>query len=107
MSDFIRFVLYLAVMVVITYLLRLLPMLFIRRQIKNRFIRSILYYIPYSVLAAMAIPAMFYVTPNIITGIVATAVAIIASLANRSLITVATIAAAVILVMELVVIPLI
>lgn len=107
MNEALRFALYLSVMVVITYLLRLLPMLFIRREIHNRFIKSMLYYIPYSVLAVMAFPAMLYVTPNIITGVVATASAIIASLFKRGLITVASIAAAVILVMELVIIPLI
>ena len=105
MNDALRFALYLAVMVSITYLLRLLPMLFIRRQITNRFIKSMLYYIPYSVLTVMAIPAMFYVTPNLATGIVATVIATIAALSGRSLITVASIATAVILIMELGIIP--
>jgi branched-subunit amino acid transport protein len=37
----------------VTYMVRLLPILFIRRKIKNRFIRSFLYYIPYAVLTVM------------------------------------------------------
>ena len=107
MNDALRFVLYVALMAAITYLLRLIPMLFIRKSIKNRFIRSILYYIPYCVLAAMAIPAMLYVTPNLITGAVALAAAVAAALLTRNLIAVASIAAISILIMELLIIPLI
>lgn len=107
MNENVRFILYLTVMVLITYMTRLLPMLLVRHQIKSRFIKSILYYIPYSVLAVMAFPAMLYVTPNILTGIVTTVVAITLSLFNRRLITVASISAVVILIMELLVIPII
>lgn len=106
-TKILGFILYLFVMALITYLLRLLPMLFIRRRITNRFIKSVLYYIPYSVLAVMTFPAIFYVTGNIITGIVATAVAIIAALFNRSLVTVAALSAGTILIMELLILPLI
>ncbi len=106
MTPTLRFILYLAVMVAVTYLLRLLPMLFIRKPIQNRFIRSVIYYVPYAVLAVMAFPAMLHVTPNVITGVVATAVTLTAAFFKRNLVTVSAIAASAILVMELLVLPL-
>ena len=84
-----KFLVYLIVMAGITYLLRLLPMLFIRRQITNRFIRSFLFYMPYAVLTVMTVPAIFYAAPHTLTSIITTAVAIILALRGRSLIVVA------------------
>lgn len=85
-----KFLIYLAVMVTVTYLLRLLPMLFIRKKIENRFIRSVLYYIPYSVIAVMTVPAIFYVSSNVLTGVVAAITALALSYFGKSLITVAS-----------------
>ena len=48
---------YIAVMALVTYLIRMLPLVIFRKKIENRFIRSFLYYIPYAVLAAMTFPA--------------------------------------------------
>ncbi len=50
--------LYILVMAGTTYLIRVLPMTLIRREIKNRFLRSFLYYIPYVTLAVMTFPAI-------------------------------------------------
>ncbi len=91
--TFDKFLIYLAVMVTVTYILRLLPMLFIRKRIENRFIRSVLYYTPYSVLAVMTVPAIFYVSDNLLTGVVAAVTALALSYFGRSLITVASFAA--------------
>lgn len=96
-----KFAVYLAVMVCVTYLLRLLPMLFIRKKIENRFIRSLLYYIPYSVLAVMTVPAIFYVSDNILSGILATVVAVVLAYFGKSLITVACCSALTVLITEL------
>lgn len=49
----------LGVMAGVTYLVRMLPLVIFRKKIKNQFIQSFLYYIPYAVLAAMTIPAVF------------------------------------------------
>ena len=95
-----KFIIYLAVMAGVTYLVRLLPMLFMRKKIENRFIRSILYYMPYSVLTVMTVPAIFYSAPHIISAIAATAVAVTLAYFKHSLITVAAGAAFVILVFE-------
>ena len=45
--------LYILVMALVTYLIRVLPLVLIRREIKSRFIRSFLYYVPFATLAAM------------------------------------------------------
>ena len=102
MNEFLRFLLYLLVMAGVTYLLRLLPMLLIRKKISNRFIRSLLYYIPYSVLSVMAVPAIFHAPSYIISGVVACVVAVALAYFRRSLITVAAGAAAAALVCELI-----
>ena len=48
--------LYIAVVALVTYLIRVLPLTLIRREIKNPFLRSFLYYVPYVTLAAMTFP---------------------------------------------------
>ena len=56
---------YIAVMALVTYLIRMLPLVIFRKKIENRFIRSFLYYIPYAVLAAMTFPAVFSSTGSV------------------------------------------
>ena len=97
-----RFILCLIIMAGVTYLLRLLPMLFVRKKIENRFIRSFLYYVPYSVLSVMAIPGIFYSTGHIASGIGAAVAAITLAYFRRSLITVAAGAASSALIIELI-----
>ena len=84
-------VLYALVMASVTYLIRMLPLTFFKRKIKSRFLLSFFYYIPYTVLATMTFPAIFFSlgTDLIIVAVVGAIVAIIASLFNRSLTTVA------------------
>ena len=48
-----------AVMAGLTYILRAVPFALIRRKIRSRFVRSFLYYVPYAVLTAMTVPAIF------------------------------------------------
>lgn len=43
--------LYIAVMAIVTYLIRMLPLTLIKKEIKNPFIRSFLYYVPYVTLS--------------------------------------------------------
>ena len=86
-------ILYIAVMAGVTYLVRMIPFTLFRRQIKSRYIRSVLYYLPYAVLSAMTIPAIFYSTGNFITAAVGTAVAVILAFFRMPLIVVALAAA--------------
>ena len=87
-------VIYIAVMAGVTYLIRMIPFTFFRKKIKSRFFRSFLYYIPYAVLSAMTLPAIFYSTGNIGTAVVGTVVAVILAFFNTPLIAVALAAAA-------------
>lgn len=80
---------YIFVMAGVTYLIRMIPFTFFGKKIKSQFFRSFLHYIPYAVLSAMTIPAIFYSTGNIYTAIVGTAVAVILAFLEKPLIVVA------------------
>ena len=84
------FYIYLAIMFIVTYLIRVLPLLLINKQIENKFIRSFLAYIPYTVLGAMTFPAIFHaVGENPICGVVAAVAGVVLALCKRGLCTVA------------------
>ena len=63
-----KYLIYLIVTAGTTYLVRMLPLVLMKGKITNRFLLSFLHYIPYSVLAAMTLPAALYATGNIISG---------------------------------------
>ena len=84
---------YILVMAVVTYLIRMLPFTLIRGRVKSRFLRSLLYYIPYAVLAAMTFPSIFYATGNTLTAAAGTAVALVLAYFRMPLIVVALAAA--------------
>ncbi|MBQ9032376.1 MAG: AzlD domain-containing protein [Parasporobacterium sp.] len=67
--------LYIAIMSLVSYLIRVLPVTLIRKQIRNRFIRSVLYYLPYVTLSVMTVPAIFAISSNPLCGIAALVVA--------------------------------
>ena len=81
--------LYTFVMAAVTYLIRMLPFVVFRKPIKNRFVRSFLYYVPYAVLGAMTFPAILYSTSNLISAAVGLAVSVILAWLGRGLLTVA------------------
>jgi len=87
-------IVYIAVMAVVTYLIRMIPFAFFRKKITSRFFRSFLYYIPYAVLSAMTIPAIFYSTGNLVTSVAGTVVAVILAYFDLPLIVVALSASA-------------
>ncbi len=58
------FLAYAMVMMLVTYLVRAVPFVLFRKKIANRFFRSFLHYIPYTVLAAMTFPAILTVTSS-------------------------------------------
>ena len=80
---------YILVMAVVTYFIRMLPLTLIRGKIKSRFIRSFLYYVPYACLMAMTFPAVFFSTSSMIAAIAGVGVAIILALKGKGLMTVA------------------
>ena len=86
--------LYILVMAGVTYLIRMIPFAFFRKKIRSQFVRSFLYYVPYAVLSALTIPAIFYSTGNITTSLVGTAAALALAYFKFPLIVVALAAAA-------------
>ena len=103
MPEFVQdFFIYLAIMAGVTYLVRMLPFALVRKKIKNRFIRSFLYYIPYSVLTVMTVPAIFFSTGSLASAIAGSVVAVILAYFDRSLLTVAASASATVLLTEIV-----
>ncbi len=94
---------YIAVMAVTTYLIRMIPLVFFRKEIKNRFVRSFLAYVPCACLTAMTFPAILYSTNAVISGAVALAVALVAALCKRTLVTVAALSCTAVFVTELIV----
>ena len=84
-----RIYIYILVMAVTTYLIRSIPLLFMRKPIKSTFLRSFLHYVPVACLTAMTFPAILYTTDHIISGAVGLAIAVLLALRNKSLIVVA------------------
>ena len=80
---------YVAVMAVVTYLIRMLPMTVYRRPIRSRFARSFLAYIPYAVLGAMTFPEVLYSTGDLRTAAAGVVTAVVLAWRGKSLLTVA------------------
>ena len=74
-----------------TYLLRVVPLTLIRKPLKNRFIRSFLYYTPYVTLAVMTFPAMIDASEHPAAGIAALAAGTVAAWFGAGLFPVAVI----------------
>ena len=85
---------YIVAMALVTYLVRMVPFTLFTKQIKSVFLKSVLYYLPYAVLSAMTLPAIFYSTGNYFTAIVGTIVALITAFFNMPLIVVALLSSA-------------
>ena len=81
--------LYLLVMAGVTYLIRVIPFALFRKEIRSPFFRSLLHYIPYAVLSAMTIPAIFTSTGDAVTSVAGTAVALVLAYFGKPLILVA------------------
>ena len=74
---------------VVSYLIRVLPLTLIRRQIKNQFVRSFLYYVPYVTLAVMTFPAIVQTTESPLAGLISLVVGIVLALVGAGLFPVA------------------
>ena len=96
------FFIYLIIMAGVTYLIRALPLVIFRKKIRNRFIISFLYYMPYAVLGCMTFPAILYSTGDLISGIAGTVTGAAFAIMNKSLLFVAVAACAAVLIVKLV-----
>ena len=95
-----QFFIYLAIMAGSTYLIRAVPFAVIREKTGNRTVRSFLTYIPYAVLAAMTIPAVFYAPASVPAAALGVIAAILVSLKNSGLLTAAVVSCAVVFAAE-------
>ena len=96
--------LYILITVGVTYLIRVIPMTLLRREIKSQFLKSFLYYVPYVTLAVMTFPAIVYSTQNIWSGIAALGVGIAVAWFTSNLFWVAGSACVVVFILELILI---
>jgi branched-subunit amino acid transport protein len=72
-------ILYILLGILVTNLIRVLPMVLIKGQIRNQFVRSFLYYVPYVTLAVMTFPDIIHTTMTPVSGVVALIVGIVAA----------------------------
>lgn len=86
-----------------TFFIRVLPMVLIRKEITNPFIKSFLYYVPYITLAVMTFPSIVEATNSLLAGYIALIVGIIAAYKNMNLIGVASLCCITVLIIEFIV----
>ncbi len=92
---------YIACMAGVTFLIRVLPLTLIRKEIKNKTLRSFLYYVPYVTLAVMTFPAILHATQSPIAAGVALVAGILLAWFGRSLFFVAVSSCLVVFLLEL------
>lgn len=91
---------YILVAFAVSYLIRVLPLTLIRKPIKNKFVKSFLYYVPYVTLAVMTFPAIVQATQTPVAGIAALVIGIVVALCGGGLFPVACICCAVVFGLE-------
>ena len=92
---------YILVMAGVTYLIRMLPLTLIRRQIRSPFIRSFLYYVPYVTLSVMTFPAILTATSSLWSGGAALAAAVFLAYRGKSLFSVSLAVCGTVFILEL------
>ncbi len=92
---------YILIMAVVTYAIRVLPLTLIKGQIKNRFLQSFLYYVPYVTLAVMTFPAIVNATQSTVSGIAALIIGIIVAWLGFDLFKTAVSCCLIVLILEL------
>ena len=91
---------YIAVMAVVTYLIRVLPLVLARKEITSPFLKSFLFYVPYACLAAMTFPAILTATSSVISAVAGLITDLVTAYLEKSMITVALCACAAVFVAE-------
>ena len=93
--------LYILIMAGVTYLIRMIPFVLVKGKITSTFVQSFIYYVPYAVLSAMTIPAIFYSTASFASAIAGFVVAVVVAYFNKPLLTVALSACGTVLAVEI------
>ena len=91
---------YILVMAGVTYLIRALPLVLVKREITSPFIKSFLYYVPYATLAAMTFPAILDSTGSVPSAVCGFGTALLLSYMEKSLLTVSLCSCGVVFVVE-------
>lgn len=91
---------YILVMTITVFAIRVLPLTILRKPIKNKFIKSFLYYVPYVTLSVMTFPAIMDSTSNPIAGFISLIVGIIAAYKDLGLFKVTVICCVIVLILE-------
>lgn len=99
--ETLKYFVYLFVMVGVTYLIRVLPYVFIRGEVKSQFFKSFLAYVPYTVLAAMTFPVILDATGNPVSAAIGFVVAVLAAFFKLGLLPVALLSCVAVFVTEL------
>lgn len=94
---------YIAVMALVTYLIRVLPLTLVRREIKNVYIRSFLYYVPYVTLSVMTFPAILDATGSTWSGLAALMIGVALAWKGAGLFMVAVACCAVVFGLEMII----
>lgn len=88
-----------AIMAVTTYIIRVIPIGFVRKKLENAWIQDFIYYLPFCVLSAMTFPDVFYSTtppgisaPHFLSASIATMIALVLAWKNKGLVQVALVA---------------
>ena len=92
---------YIIIMAAVTYLIRVLPLTLIRREITNKTLRSFLYYVPYVTVSVMTFPAIIEATGSQWSGLAALIAGIALAAAGVRLLGVAVCSCAVVFIIEL------
>ena len=92
---------YIALMAIVTFLIRALPLTLLRREIKNIYIKSFLHYVPYVTLAVMTFPAIMDATRSPYAGLAALIAGIALAWKGASLLTVSVACCATVYILEL------
>ena len=96
-----QFLPFLLVIGLTTWLVKMFPMVLLRRKIHNPYFRAFMRYMPYAVLGAMTVPEGIFATGNVWTAVAGLLVALLLALRKAGLMTVALCAVAAVYVMEL------
>ena len=91
---------YILVMAITVFAIRVLPLTLIRKPIRSPFIRSFLYYVPYVTLSVMTFPAIIDATSHPVTGALSLLIGIIAAYKEMGLFKVTLLCCISVLVLE-------
>ena len=101
MTSWVYWAAAIAVMALVTYIPRVLPLTLVRRRFQSPFLRSFLYYMPFAVLGAMTFPSALYATDTPVSALVGLIVALVMAFSGKQLLPVALVSTGAVLLTEL------